>query len=115
MHQAGAPAARLWRGGVEWVLGLSRIRDVLAWATPCSVPWSQCSSAPRSPAAGRGGRARFGAALNLNLNVHVHALVLDGVFAEDGSSDLRFHAATPPTDEKMDEVLDTLDERLGAL
>ena len=41
---------------------------------------------------------RFGAALNLN--VHSHALVLDGVFAEDGSGALRFHAGPPPTDEE---------------
>jgi hypothetical protein len=53
---------------------------------------------------GRGGAVvivqRFGAALNLN--VHSHALVVDGVFAEDGSGGLRFHPAAPPTDEEME-------------
>jgi hypothetical protein len=48
---------------------------------------------------GRGGAVailqRFGAALNLN--VHVHALVLDGVFAEDGLGGFRFHETKPPT------------------
>jgi hypothetical protein len=45
---------------------------------------------------------RFGAALNLN--VHVHALVLDGVYVEDGHGRLRFHALPAPLDEEMDRV-----------
>jgi hypothetical protein len=59
---------------------------------------------------GRGGAVaiiqRFGAALNLN--VHIHALVLDGVYVEDGGS-LLFHEAMPPTDEEMDRLLGTID------
>ena len=51
---------------------------------------------------------RFGAALNLN--VHVHALVLDGVYVEDGGI-LRFHEAMPPTDDEMDRLLGTIDRR----
>jgi hypothetical protein len=55
---------------------------------------------------GRGGAVailqRFGAALNLN--VHVHALVLDGVYVEDGQGGLRFHALPAPLDEEMDAV-----------
>ena len=50
--------------------------------------------------------------MNVNVNVHVHALVLDGVFAEDGSGDLPFHAAAPQTDEEMDHLLDTLERRI---
>ncbi len=45
---------------------------------------------------------RFGGALNLN--VHIHALVLDGVFAREGTGALRFH----PTPD-----LTTLDVRRG--
>ena len=59
------------------------------------------------------GTPGFGAALNLN--VHIHALVLDGVFAEDGHGDLPFHAATPPTDEEMDHVLATIERRIRRL
>jgi hypothetical protein len=63
---------------------------------------------------GRGGAVvivqRFGAALNLN--VHSHALVVDGVFAEDGSGGLRFHPAAPPTDEEMEGVLGTIERRI---
>ena len=66
---------------------------------------------------GRGGAVaiiqRFGAALNLN--VRVHALVLDGVYAEDGSGTLRFHVAIPPTDEEMDELLGTIERRICRL
>ena len=56
---------------------------------------------------------RFGGALNLN--VHVHALVLDGVFAEEGSGALRFHPAPAPSDEEMDRVLVTIDRRVRRL
>ena len=56
---------------------------------------------------------RGGAALNLN--VHVHALVLDGVYAEDGSGGVWFHPALPPTDEEMGELLDTIARRIYRL
>ena len=63
---------------------------------------------------GRGGAVvivqRFGAALNLN--VHGHALVVDGVFAEDGSGGLRFHPAALPTDEELEDVLGTIERRI---
>jgi hypothetical protein len=66
---------------------------------------------------GRGGAVailqRFGAALNLN--VHVHALVLDGVYVEDGPGRLRFHALPAPLDEEMDAVLLTVARRLERL
>jgi len=47
---------------------------------------------------------RFGGALNLN--VHFHMLVIDGAYrrSTDGRS-LRFHAAPPPTDEELAQVL----------
>ena len=65
---------------------------------------------------GRGGAVaiiqRFGAALNLN--VHVHALVLDGVYAEEGGIP-RFHEAIPPTDEEMHRLLETIDRRVHRL
>jgi hypothetical protein len=52
---------------------------------------------------------RFGAALNLNM--HVHALVLDGVYVDDGAV-LRFHVCDPPTDDEMDRLLDTIERRI---
>jgi hypothetical protein len=56
---------------------------------------------------------RFGAALNLN--VHVHALVLDGVYADDGAGGLRFHPAGLPADEEMDRLVLTIDRRIARL
>ena len=56
---------------------------------------------------------RFGAALNLN--VHVHALVLDGVYVDDGEGGLCFHPAEPPADEEMDRLMFTIDRRIGRL
>ena len=56
---------------------------------------------------------RFGAALNTN--VHAHAMVLDGVFAEDGRGGLRFHAGEPPTDAELDHLLATIARRVRRL
>ncbi len=50
----------------------------------------------------------------LFLNVHVHALVLDGVYVEDGGI-LRFHEAMPPTDDEIDRLLATIDRRVHRL
>ncbi|MBI4262916.1 MAG: transposase zinc-binding domain-containing protein [Acidobacteria bacterium] len=107
----------------QWVLSLPhRLRYVLAWdhalcraVTGVFVravlgslrrrarqqgaldgrPSTRAQGAP-SRVAGRGGAVaiiqRFGAALNLN--IHVHALVLDGVYVQDGVA-LRFHACDP--------------------
>ena len=70
--------------------------------------------AARSPAFSCGRwSARFGGALNLN--VHVHALVLDGVYAEDGRGTLRFHAAAPPSDQEMDRLIAAIERRLQRL
>jgi hypothetical protein len=55
---------------------------------------------------------RFGAALNLN--IHVHALVLDGVYVEDGPA-LRFQERDSPTDDETDHLLDTIERRLKRL
>ena len=49
-----------------------------------------------------GGGQRFGGALNLN--VHVHALVLDGVFAQEGRR-LGFHPASRLTRDDVAEVV----------
>jgi rubredoxin len=51
----------------------------------------------------------------LYLNVHTHALVLDGVFAEDGSGGLRFHPVAPPSDTEMDDLLGIVERRLRRL
>jgi hypothetical protein len=65
---------------------------------------------------GRGGAVaivqRFGAALNVN--VHTHALVLDGVFAEDGGG-LAFHAAPPPGPGEVEALVDVLARRIERL
>lgn len=55
---------------------------------------------------------RFGAALNPN--VHVHALVLGGVYVEDGLA-LRFHECDSPTDDETDHLLCTIERRLHRL
>jgi hypothetical protein len=49
------------------------------------------------------------------VNVHTHALVLDGVFAEDGSGGLRFHPFAPPSDTEMDDLLGIVERRLRRL
>jgi hypothetical protein len=49
------------------------------------------------------------------VNVHTHALVVDGVFADDGSGHLQFHPAAPPTEEEMDQVLATIAQRVQRL
>ena len=66
---------------------------------------------------GRGGAVavlqRFGGALNLNL--HVHALVLDGVFAKDGSGVVGFHPVHRLTALDVAEVLATVEPRITRL
>ncbi|HKU42483.1 MAG TPA: transposase [Polyangiales bacterium] len=67
-----------------------------------------------TPAARRTGAVmflqRFGSAGNLNL--HFHILVLDGVFAEAAGEPLRFHAAAPPTDQAIAQLLVTIRRRI---
>ena len=46
--------------------------------------------------------------------IHVHALVLDGVYIEDGGI-LQFHEAMPPTDDEMYCLLATIDRRIHRL
>jgi hypothetical protein len=41
-----------------------------------------------------------------------HALVLDGVFADDGSGTLVFHPALPPDSEVLDVLLETIARRI---
>ena len=66
---------------------------------------------------GRGGAVavvqRFGGALNLN--VHIHALVLDGVFAKGGEDAPVFCPAPALTTLDVDEVLATVEPRIGRL
>src|SRR5207245_8145232 len=45
---------------------------------------------------------RFGGAVNVHL--HFHTLVLDGVFVSEPDGTLRFHAASPPTDDDVRRV-----------
>jgi hypothetical protein len=114
----------------QWVLSLpQQIRYVLAWDhTLCRAVVGVFMRAVLGflrrrtrerlgIVSGRGGAVaiiqRFGAALNLN--VHVHALVMDGVYAENGSGELCFHPATPPTDEEMDALLGTIARRIQGL
>jgi hypothetical protein len=113
----------------QWVLSVPhRLRYVLAWdhalcravvAVAVRAILGDLRRRARRQGAvdGRGGAVailqRFGGALNLN--VHVHALVLDGVFAEDGSGGLRFYPTTAPSDEEMDRVLATIDRRVRRL
>ena len=50
----------------------------------------------------------------MNLNVHIHALVLDGVFAPDGSRGVSFRAHDPRGDE-VGPLLVTIQRRIEAL
>jgi predicted polyphosphate/ATP-dependent NAD kinase len=56
---------------------------------------------------------RFGGALNLDL--HIHALVVDGVFAEDGARVLRFHRTQRLTREDVGAVVATVARRIEVL
>lgn len=112
----------------QWVLSLPhRLRYVLAWDHALcravtgvfvrAVLGSLRRRARRHGARdGRGGAVviiqRFGAALNLN--IHLHALVLDGVYVEEGVA-LRFHACDAPTDDEMDRLLGIIERRLQRL
>jgi hypothetical protein len=49
------------------------------------------------------------------LNPHFHTLALDGVFSEDAPGALAFHAALPPSDAKVAEVLATVRHRVQRL
>ncbi len=53
---------------------------------------------------------RFGSAANLNL--HAHVVVLDGVFAEDDTGELRFHQAEAPRDEEIAALLAKIRTRI---
>jgi hypothetical protein len=114
----------------QWVLTLPhRLRYVVAWDHALCLAvvgvfmrvvlgfLRRRARTPEGVVDGRGGAVaiiqRFGSALNLN--PHTHALVVDGVFADGGSGELRFHAADPPTDEEMDRVLRTVERRIRRL
>jgi hypothetical protein len=56
---------------------------------------------------------RFGAALNVN--VHTHALVLDGVFADDGSGRLQFHPVAAPSESEMERLHASIARRIYRL
>jgi hypothetical protein len=111
----------------QWVLTLPhRIRYLLAWDHAlCRAVVGvfmrtvlgflrRRARVAKGVADGRSGAVaivqRFGAALNTN--IHAHAMVLDGVFAHDETSGLRFHQGTPPTDAEMDQVLATIARRV---
>ena len=144
VRQAGVPAARFLRGGVEWVLSLPhRIRYVLAWDHAlCRAVVGVFMRAvlgflrrrareQQGVANGRGGAGGGDhPALSTPLRTiravgtpwggaqcqHPRPrLVVDGVYAEDGSGGLCFHPATPPTDEEMEELLDTIARRIDRL
>jgi hypothetical protein len=56
---------------------------------------------------------RFGS--GVNLNVHFHTLVLDGVFIERTQGRLEFHAAMPPSDAAVTQVLAAIRHRVRRL
>jgi hypothetical protein len=114
----------------QWVLSLPhRLRYVLAWDHALCRAVSgvfvravlgslRRRARQNGVSGGRSGAVaiiqRFGAALNLN--VHLHALVLDGVYVDDGEGGgLCFHPAVPPADEEMDRLMFTIDRRIGRL
>jgi hypothetical protein len=113
----------------QWVLTVPhRLRYVLAWDhvlcravvgvfLRAVLGHLRRRARARGAGDGRSGAVaiiqRFGAALNVN--VHTHALVLDGVFAEDGCGGLRFHPVAPPSDAEMDDLLGIIERRLRRL
>jgi hypothetical protein len=123
-HVFPAVAVRQWvltvphrlRYMVAWDHDLCRavvgvfVRAVLGWLR-------RRAQVEQGIAGGRSGAVaiiqRFGSALNVN--VHTHALVLDGVFADDGSGRLVFHAAPPPDAEALDTLLATIARRIERL
>src|SRR5437867_1384501 len=56
---------------------------------------------------------RFGGAVNVHL--HFHTLALDGVFVQEPDGTLRFHAASPPTDDDVRRVVARVRRRLERL
>src|SRR5881409_2717047 len=56
---------------------------------------------------------RFGGAVNVH--VHFHTLVLDGVFVHEPDGTLRFHPASPPTDDDVRRVVARVRRRLERL
>ena len=56
---------------------------------------------------------RFGGSVNVHL--HFHTLVLDGVFVREGDGTLRFHPASPPTDDDVHRVVARVRRRLERL
>jgi hypothetical protein len=99
----------------QWVLTVPhRLRYLLAWnhGLARAVAGVFMQGVPD----GRGGAVaiiqRFGAALNVN--VHTHALVLDGVFAEDGGG-LAFPAAPPPGPGEVEALVGVLARRIERL
>ena len=113
----------------QWVLSLPyRLRYRLAWDHDLCravvraflhavLGWLRRRARRAGVVDGRGGAVvviqRFGG--SLNLNVHLHGLVLDGVFARDADGGLTFHRTRPLTALDVDEVLATVEARVGAL
>jgi hypothetical protein len=112
----------------QWVLSLPyRLRYLLAWDhdlcravvgvyVRALLSFLRARARHNGVATGRSGAVviiqRFGGALNLN--VHVHALVLDGVFTQDGER-LRFQAARRLTRDDVAEVVAVVARRMGRL
>ena len=91
-------------------------RAVVAVYLRAVLGWLRRQARRRGVIDGRGGAGavvqRFGAALNLN--VHIHALVLDGVFASDGSDGVSFRAHQRQDDD-VGSLLVTIQRRIEAL
>jgi hypothetical protein len=112
----------------QWVLSLPHgLRYLLAWDHGlCSavlgiyahalLGWQRRRARRLGVPDGRSGSVtviqRFGGALNLN--IHFHTRMLDGVFtvaADDGGA-AQFHAAPPPTDGEVAQLLTTIRTRI---
>jgi hypothetical protein len=112
----------------QWVLSLPyRLRYLLAWDhdlcravvgvyVRAVLGFLRARARRNGVANGRSGGVviiqRFGGALNLN--VHVHALVMDGVFAQDGER-LRFQTARRLTRDDVAEVVAIVAHRVDRL
>jgi hypothetical protein len=112
----------------QWVLSVPyRVRYVLAWNhdlcravvgvfVRAVVRFLRERARRTGLANGRSGAVaiiqRFGGALNLN--VHIHALVIDGVYTQEGET-LRFHPTRRLTREDMAQIVAVVAQRIERL
>lgn len=110
----------------QWVISFPfQLRILLAWhpewmTEVLGIVWRVLSQrlirkAGRTQKTARTGAVtliqRFGSALNLN--IHFHILLLDGVYADNGHSKMRFYRVKAPTGQEVRELLEKIVNRVA--